>query len=213
MRTITKLQTLLVLFLTTAMIGFAGCKDDDGDVPGPTPGNEATYAISGKVTDVDGAAMADVNVALSGAKSMSAKTAADGQYTFDLGKNAAGAYKVTFSKEGYIERSYDITVKKVESGLGENIQNAVMEKGTTPEPTPEYKKAKYFLTVSVKDEAGKDITASDLSVLVKLSCLTWQRVRMILPLRLPVMRRQSLKLLFLRLRTKRRLRVTVIHLT
>ena len=168
MRTITKLQTLLVLFLTTAMIGFAGCKDDDGDVPGPTPGNEATYAISGKVTDVDGAAMADVNVALSGAKSMSAKTAADGQYTFDLGKNAAGAYKVTFSKEGYIERSYDITVKKVESGLGENIQNAVMEKGTTPEPTPEYKKAKYFLTVSVKDEAGKDITASDLSVLVKL---------------------------------------------
>ena len=136
MRTITKLQTLLVLFLTTAMIGFAGCKDDDGDVPGPTPGNEATYAISGKVTDVDGAAMADVNVALSGAKSMSAKTAADGQYTFDLGKNAAGAYKVTFSKEGYIERSYDITVKKVESGLGENIQNAVMEKGTTPEPTP-----------------------------------------------------------------------------
>ena len=48
----------------------------------------------------------------------------DGQYTFDLGKNAAGAYKVTFSKEGYIERSYDITVKKVESGLGENIQNA-----------------------------------------------------------------------------------------
>ena len=168
MRTITKLQTLLVLFLTTAMIGFVGCKDDDGDVPGPTPGNEATYAISGKVTDVDGAAMADVNVALSGAKSMSAKTAADGQYTFDLGKNAAGAYKVTFSKEGYIERSYDITVKKVESGLGENIQNAVMEKGTTPEPTPEYKKAKYFLTVSVKDEAGKDITASDLSVLVKL---------------------------------------------
>ena len=44
MRTITKLQTLLVLFLTTAMIGFVGCKDDDGDVPGPTPGNEATYA-------------------------------------------------------------------------------------------------------------------------------------------------------------------------
>ena len=168
MRTITKLQTLLVLFLTTAMIGFVGCKDDDGDVPEPTPGNEATYAISGKVTDVDGAAMADVNVALSGAKSMSTKTAADGQYTFDLGKNAAGTYKVTFSKEGYIERSYDITVKKVESGLGENIQNAVMEKGTTPEPTPEYKKAKYFLTVSVKDEAGKDITASDLSVLVKL---------------------------------------------
>lgn len=168
MRTITKLQTLLVLFLTTAMIGFVGCKDDDGDVPEPTPGNEATYAISGKVADVDGAAMADVNVALSGAKSMSTKTAADGQYTFDLGKNAAGTYKVTFSKEGYIERSYDITVKKVESGLGENIQNAVMEKGTTPEPTPEYKKAKYFLTVSVKDEAGKDITASDLSVLVKL---------------------------------------------
>ncbi len=30
MRTITKLQTLLVLFLTTAMIGFVGCKDDDG---------------------------------------------------------------------------------------------------------------------------------------------------------------------------------------
>lgn len=168
MRTITKLQTLLVLFLTTAMIGFIGCKDDDGDVPGPTPGNEATYAISGKVADVDGAAMADVNVALSGVKSMSTKTGADGQYTFDLGKGAAGAYKVTFSKEGYIERSYDVTVKKVESGLGENIQNAVMEKGTTPEPTPEYKKAKYFLTVSVKDEAGKDITASDLSVLVKL---------------------------------------------
>ncbi|MDB9157317.1 hypothetical protein PN627_14810 [Parabacteroides distasonis] len=65
-----------------------------------------------------------------------------------------------------------------------------MEKGTTPEPTPEYKKAKYFLTVSVKDEAGK-----------------------ILPLRLPVMRRRSLKLLFLRLRIKRRPRVTVIHST
>lgn len=64
MRTITKLQTLLVLFLTTAMIGFVGCKDDDGDVPEPTPGNKATYAISGKVTDVDGAAMADVNVVL-----------------------------------------------------------------------------------------------------------------------------------------------------
>lgn len=168
MRTITKLQTLLVLFLTTAMIGFVGCKDDDGDVPEPTPGSEATYAISGKVADVDGAAMADVNVALSGAKSMSTKTAVDGQYSFDLGKNATGSYKVTFSKEGYIERSYDVTVKKVESGLGENIQNAVMEKGTTPEPTPEYKKAKYFLTVSVKNEAGKDITASDLSVLVKL---------------------------------------------
>lgn len=168
MRTITKLQTLLVLFLTTAMIGFVGCKDDDPDVPTPTPGDEATYAISGKVTDSDGAGMADVNVALSGAKSMSTKTAADGQYSFDLGKGAAGTYKVTFSKEGYIERSYDITVKKVESGLGENIQNAVMEKGTTPEPTPEYKKAKYFLIVSVKDEAGKDITAKDLSVLVKL---------------------------------------------
>lgn len=37
MRTITKLQTLLVLFLTTAMIGFVGCKDDDKDVPEPTP--------------------------------------------------------------------------------------------------------------------------------------------------------------------------------
>lgn len=36
MRTITKLQTLLVLFLTTAMIGFVGCKDDDKDVPEPT---------------------------------------------------------------------------------------------------------------------------------------------------------------------------------
>ncbi len=168
MRTITKLQTLLVLFLTTAMIGFVGCKDYDPDVPTPTPGDEATYAISGKVTDVDGAAMADVNVALSGAKSMSTKTAADGQYSFDLGKGAAGTYKVTFSKEGYIERSYDITVKKVESGLGENIQNAVMEEGTTPEPTPEYKKAKYFLTVSVTDSVGKAITASDLSVLVML---------------------------------------------
>ena len=28
MRTITKLQTLLVLFLTTAMVCFMGCKDD-----------------------------------------------------------------------------------------------------------------------------------------------------------------------------------------
>lgn len=33
MRTITKLQTLLVLFLTTAMVCFMGCKDDDDDVP------------------------------------------------------------------------------------------------------------------------------------------------------------------------------------
>ena len=31
MRTITKLQTLLVLFLTTAMVCFMGCKDDDDD--------------------------------------------------------------------------------------------------------------------------------------------------------------------------------------
>lgn len=35
MRTITKLQTLLVLFLTTAMVCFMGCKDDDDDVPTP----------------------------------------------------------------------------------------------------------------------------------------------------------------------------------
>ena len=130
MRTITVTDLIGRVRLTTAMGFSMGCKDDDGDVP--TYLQFATYAISGIVTDVDGAAMADVNVALSGAKSMSAKTAADGQYTFDLGKNAAGAYKVTFSKEGYIERSYDITVKKVESGLGENIQNAVMEKEQLP---------------------------------------------------------------------------------
>ena len=38
MRTITKLQTLLVLFLTTAMVCFMGCKDDDDDVPTPDGG-------------------------------------------------------------------------------------------------------------------------------------------------------------------------------
>ena len=46
MRTITKLQTLLVLFLTTAMVCFMGCKDDDDDVPTPGGGGTvATYAI------------------------------------------------------------------------------------------------------------------------------------------------------------------------
>ena len=52
MRTITKLQTLLVLFLTTAMVCFMGCKDDDDDVPTPGGGGTvATYAISGTVMD------------------------------------------------------------------------------------------------------------------------------------------------------------------
>ena len=73
MRTITKLQTLLVLFLTTAMVCFMGCKDDDDDVPTPDGGGTvATYAISGTVMDASNNPMAGVSVALSGAQSLSA---------------------------------------------------------------------------------------------------------------------------------------------
>ena len=75
MRTITKLQTLLVLFLTTAMIGFVGCKDDDDDVPAPDGGGTvATYAIGGTVMAASNNPMAGVSVALSGAQSLSATT-------------------------------------------------------------------------------------------------------------------------------------------
>lgn len=85
MRTITKLQTLLVLFLTTAMVCFMGCKDDDDDVPTPDgSGTVATYAISGTVMDASNNPMAGVSVALSGAQSLSATTGSDGTYSFDL---------------------------------------------------------------------------------------------------------------------------------
>ena len=85
MRTITKLQTLLVLFLTTAMVCFMGCKDDDDDVPTPGGGGTvATYAISGTVMDASNNPMIGVSVALSGAQSLSATTGSDGTYSFDL---------------------------------------------------------------------------------------------------------------------------------
>lgn len=171
MRTITKLQTLLVLFLTTAMIGFVGCKDDDKDVPEPTPtpGGAATYAISGTVLDTDNTPISGVSVSLSGAQPLSATTASDGTYSFDL-KTTPGTYKVAFKAEGYSDRSYDVNVKSIETGIGQYIVNAVMVKGSTPKPEPEkeYKKAKYHLAVSVVDEAGKEITAPGLSVVVKL---------------------------------------------
>lgn len=154
MRTITKLQTLLVLFLTTAMIGFVGCKDDDKDVPEPTPtpGGAATYAISGTVLDTDNTPISGVSVSLSGVQSLSATTASDGTYSFDL-KTTPGTYKVAFKAEGYSDRSYDVNVKSIETGIGQYIVNAVMVKGATPKPEPEkeYKKAKYHLAVSVVD--------------------------------------------------------------
>lgn len=171
MRTITKLQTLLVLFLTTAMVCFMGCKDDDKDVPNPGDGDKtaASYAISGTVLDTDNAPISGVSVSLSGAQSLSATTASDGTYSFDL-KTTPGAYKVAFKAEGYSDRSYDVNVKSIETGVGQYIVNAVMVKGSTPKPEPEkeYKKAKYHLAVSVVDESGKAITASNLSVVVKL---------------------------------------------
>lgn len=171
MRTITKLQTLLVLFLTTAMVCFMGCKDDDKDVPTPDGGDKtaASYAISGTVLDTDNAPISGVSVSLSGAQSLTATTASDGTYSFDL-KTTPGAYKVAFKAEGYADRSYDVNVKSIETGVGQYIVNAVMVKGSTPKPEPEkeYKKAKYHLAVSVVDESGKAITASNLSVVVKL---------------------------------------------
>lgn len=99
MRTITKLQTLLVLFLTTAMIGFVGCKDDDDDVPTPDGGGTvATYAIGGTVMDASNNPMAGVSVALSGAQSLSATTGSDGTYSFDL-KSTPGSYKSPLSRK------------------------------------------------------------------------------------------------------------------
>ena len=119
MRTITKLQTLLVLFLTTAMVCFMGCKDDDDDVPTPDGGGTvATYAISGTVMDASNNPMAGVSVALSGAQSLSATTGSDGTYSFDL-KSTPGSYKIAFKSEGYADRSYDVDVKKIESGVGQ----------------------------------------------------------------------------------------------
>ena len=119
MRTITKLQTLLVLFLTTAMVCFMGCKDDDDDVPTPGGGGTvATYAISGTVMDASNNPMIGVSVALSGAQSLSATTGSDGTYSFDL-KSTPGSYKIAFKSEGYVDRSYDVDVKKIESGVGQ----------------------------------------------------------------------------------------------
>ena len=137
MRTITKLQTLLVLFLTTAMVCFMGCKDDDDDVPTPDGGGTvATYAISGTVMDASNNPMAGVSVALSGAQSLSATTGSDGTYSFDL-KSTPGSYKIAFKSEGYADRSYDVDVKKIESGVGQYVVNAVMVKGTTPDTPKE----------------------------------------------------------------------------
>ena len=167
MRTITKLQTLLVLFLTTAMVCFMGCKDDDDDVPTPDGGGTvATYAISGTVMDASNNPMAGVSVALSGAQSLSATTGSDGTYSFDL-KSTPGSYKIAFKSEGYADRSYDVDVKKIESGVGQYVVNAVMVKGTTPDTPKEYKKAKYNLSVSIEDVVGKAISTSSLSVVVK----------------------------------------------
>ena len=167
MRTITKLQTLLVLFLTTAMVCFMGCKDDDDDVPTPGGGGTvATYAISGTVMDASNNPMIGVSVALSGAQSLSATTGSDGTYSFDL-KSTPGSYKIAFKSEGYVDRSYDVDVKKIESGVGQYVVNAVMVKGTTPDTPKEYKKAKYNLSVSIEDVVGKAISTSSLSVVVK----------------------------------------------
>ena len=105
-------------------------------------------------------------VALSGAQSLSATTGSDGTYSFDL-KSTPGSYKIAFKSEGYADRSYDVDVKKIESGVGQYVVNAVMVKGTTPDTPKEYKKAKYNLSVSIEDVVGKAISTSSLSVVVK----------------------------------------------
>ena len=80
----------------------------------------ATYAISGTVMDASNNPMIGVSVALSGAQSLSATTGSDGTYSFDL-KSTPGSYKIAFKSEGYVDRSYDVDVKKIESGVGQYV--------------------------------------------------------------------------------------------
>lgn len=100
------LRTFMYAILMGAFIvSVSACKDDEDPV------EESLGTISGTVTDDDGAAIADVQVKVSGLNEtdVTVTTGADGKYT--VGNVTLKSHSVTFSKTGWLTTSKSVAAK------------------------------------------------------------------------------------------------------